>query len=84
MIPIAQIENLLGYLELDLENRELDNKSDWEETYRVVKEWLDTQRSQTTRGAESGTCPSCLGKGIAHNDRGQSWKCIVCNGTGHV
>jgi len=51
MIPISAIENLLGYLELDLENRELENKSDWEETYRVVKEWLDTQRSPTPREA---------------------------------
>lgn len=49
MIPIAEIENLLGYLELDLENRELDNKSSWEETYRVVRWWLDGQNDAVPR-----------------------------------
>jgi hypothetical protein len=71
MIPISQLENLLGYLELDLENRELDNKSDWEETYRVVKEWLDTQRSLAPRAPVQGGMKSlevrCIICGLWHN-----------------
>lgn len=53
MIPIAQIQNLLGYLELDLENRELENKSDWEETYDAIAVWLDSLRKPIPAGGLS-------------------------------
>ena len=46
----VQLRNLLGYLEIDLENRELDHKDAWEETYQVVNNWLNTPNSNRSDG----------------------------------
>jgi hypothetical protein len=49
-VPYAPIKDLLGYLELDLENRELDDKDHWEEVYQVINEWLHTPNSNRSAG----------------------------------
>ena len=39
-VTVSQaIDDLLGYLELDLENRELDDKEHWLEVFQTVHSW---------------------------------------------
>ena len=49
MIPIIEIEALLGYVEVDIKNGVQMNVPDWQNAVEKIRAWLDPQRSPTTR-----------------------------------
>lgn len=48
MIPIEQIRKLLERLSIDLENKEMENKSEWEDVYDDIAVWIDGQNDEFT------------------------------------